>query len=52
MPGGRERYWDQVPFVVFPDEYKVELRECSESDVIEIDTFKELKAIDKAYNIT
>ena len=51
MPGGKERYWDQVPFVTFAKEYQVEIRECSEEDIIEIDTFRELKAIDKAYDI-
>lgn len=51
MPGGKERYWDQVPFSVFPEEYRVEVRECFEADIVEIDTFKELKAIDKAYAV-
>ena len=51
MPGGKERYWDQVPFVFFPREYKVEIRECMQEDIIEIDTFKELKAIDKTYDV-
>ncbi|MBQ9510492.1 MAG: NTP transferase domain-containing protein [Clostridia bacterium] len=51
MPGGKERYWDQVPFVFFPREYSVEIRECKQEDIIEIDTFKELKAIDKTYDV-
>ena len=51
MPGGRERYWDQVPFVFFPEHYKVEIRECLDTDIVEIDTFTELKAIDKAYDV-
>lgn len=51
MPGGKERYWDQVPFVVFPNEYKVEIRECKFEDIVEIDTFRELKEIDKVYDI-
>ncbi len=51
MPGGKERYWDQVPFTVFPEDYKVEIRECFDDDVKEIDTWRELKAIDKAYNV-
>lgn len=51
MPGGKERYWDQVPLSIFADEYHVEVRECSADDIIEIDTFKELKAIDKTYDI-
>lgn len=51
MPGGKEKYWDQVPFLDYPDEYRVEILECSAEDIIEIDTFKELKAIDKAYDV-
>lgn len=51
MPGGKERYWDQVPFVVFPNEYKVEIRECQFEDIVEIDTFRELKEIDKIYDV-
>lgn len=51
MPGGKERYWDQVPFSIFPEHYQVEVRPCQSSDIIEIDSFKELKAIDKTYDV-
>ncbi len=51
MPGGKEYYWDQVPFKVFNKEYAVEVRECIAEDIVEIDTFRELKAIDKTYDI-
>ena len=51
MPGGKERYWDQVPFAYFREDYQVEVRECSFDDIVEIDTFRELKAIDKTYNV-
>lgn len=51
MPGGKERYWDQVPFVYFKKEYQVEIRECSFEDIVEIDTFRELKQIDKTYDV-
>lgn len=51
MPGGKERYWDQVPLVVFPKEYNVEIRPCNADDIVEIDTYKELKAIDKTYDV-
>lgn len=51
MPGGKERYWDQVPLVVFPKEYNVEIRPCNAEDIVEIDTYKELKAIDKTYDV-
>lgn len=49
MPGGHERFWDSVVFEYFSKNYKVEIRECKESDVVEIDSFKELQAIDKTY---
>jgi len=51
MPGGREKYWDQVPFTDFPEEYRVRVQPCSAEDVVEIDTFKELKALDKTYDV-
>ena len=51
QPGGKELYWDQLPFRCYPNDYKVAIRECKEGDIIEIDTFKELKAIDKTYDI-
>ena len=31
------------------DNYKIHVRECNKGDIIEIDTFNELKAIDKSY---
>ena len=51
MPGGKELYWEQVPLVVFKNDYKVEVRECKEEDIVEIDSFKELVAIDKTYAV-
>ena len=50
-PGGKERYWEQVPLVYKKDHYKVEICECREEDIVEIDTFNELKAIDKTYDV-
>lgn len=50
-PGGKERYWEQVPLVYRKENYKVEIRECFDEDIVEIDTFKELKAIDKTYDV-
>lgn len=51
MPGGKERYWEQVALVVFKDQYKVMIKECKAEDIVEIDTFNELKAIDKSYAV-
>ena len=50
-PGGKERYWEQVPLVYAKNNYKVEVRGCLEEDIVEIDTFRELKAIDKTYDV-
>ena len=50
-PGGKERYWEQVPLVYRKEHYAVEVRECLAEDIVEIDTFKELKAIDKTYDV-
>lgn len=51
QPGGKELAWEFVPMRVFKKEYQVELRECKASDIQEIDTFRELKAVDKTYDI-
>ena len=51
MPGGKERYWEQVPLVYKKKNYVVEVRECFEEDIVEIDTFKELKQIDPTYDV-
>ncbi len=48
-PGGKERYWEQVPMVYKKENYRVHIRECSFEDITEIDTFSELKAIDQLY---
>lgn len=50
-PGGKERYWEQVPLVYKKKNYAVEIRECFEEDIVEIDTFNELKQIDPTYDV-
>lgn len=50
-PGGKEKYWDQVPLVERKQNYKIHVRECKREDIIEIDTFNELKQIDKTYDV-
>lgn len=50
-PGGRERYWEQVPLVYCKENYQVAVRACKEEDIVEIDTFRELKEIDKSYDV-
>ncbi|MBR4014247.1 MAG: NTP transferase domain-containing protein [Clostridia bacterium] len=50
-PGGKERYWEQVPLVYRKENYAVEICECFDDDIVEIDTYRELKAIDKTYDV-
>ncbi|MDR2210835.1 MAG: NTP transferase domain-containing protein [Spirochaetaceae bacterium] len=51
MPGGKERYWDQVALEYFIKDYNIEVRECSFKDIIEIDTFTDLKRLDRTYAV-
>ena len=50
-PGGKERYWEQTALVYKKENYNIYVRECKQEDIIEIDTFGELKQIDKIYDI-
>lgn len=49
MPGGKERYWDQVSLEYCIDNYTVEVRECTFNDIVEIDSFTDLKRLDPTY---
>ncbi len=49
MPGGKERYWDQVSLEYCIDNYTVEVRECTFDDIVEIDSFADLKRLDPTY---
>ena len=51
QPGGKEYYWEQVPLLVCKDRYKVAVTECLDDDIVEIDTFNELKQIDPTYDV-
>ena len=48
-PGGKELYWDEVALKCYIDQYKVSVRECTFDDIVEIDTFNELKKLDNSY---
>ncbi len=50
-PGGKEKYWDEVSLRDCIDHYSIMVRPVHEGDVIEIDTFNELKQIDPIYNV-
>lgn len=49
MPGGKERYWDEVALRYCKDHYRVAIRECRREDLVEIDTFRELQELDPSY---
>lgn len=49
--GGTELYWDQVQYSIHIDDYDFRIRECNKDDIVEIDSFKELVAIDDTYSI-
>ncbi len=50
-PGGKERSWGTVPLISYADQYKVSIRECSFDDVMEIDTYNELRKADPLYDV-
>lgn len=50
LPGGKERYWDQVSLEYFKGNYRLEVRECTFEDIVEIDSYADLKKIDKHYS--
>ena len=50
-PGGKERFWDEVPLREYIDHYKVLVRPVEPGDIVEIDTYNELKREDPAYNV-
>ncbi|MDR2586928.1 MAG: NTP transferase domain-containing protein [Coriobacteriales bacterium] len=51
QPGGKQRMWDQVAVDYFPGKYQLGVRECSFDDIVEIDTYEELCALDSAYRL-
>lgn len=51
MPGGKEKYWDEVALRECINNYKILVRTVSKGDIVEIDTFNELKQIDPIYNV-
>lgn len=50
-PGGKERYWDEVALRECIKNYRVWVRSVEKGDIIEIDTYNELKQIDSVYNV-
>ena len=50
-PGGKDRYWDEVALRECIDNYNVWVREVNAGEIIEIDTYNELKQIDSIYDV-
>ena len=42
-------FWDEVPLKYAKEHYKLHIRECLKTDIVEIDTYEELKEIDSSY---
>lgn len=49
LPEGRQLYWETVPNNICRGKYKIQIRLCLKEDVVELDTFAELKAVDEKY---
>ena len=49
MPGGKERFWDQVPLEYCKENYEIEVRNCTFDDIVEIDSYSDLKKLDSTY---
>lgn len=47
--GGKENLWEMVPLRIARKNYKLEVRKCHKSDILEIDNFIELIAADPSY---
>lgn len=49
MPGGSQRFWDEAPLGHFRANYRIAVRPCAPGSVTEIDTYRELQALDSSY---
>ena len=47
--GGPARFWDEVSLIDYKDHYNVYVKPVNADDIIEIDTYEELVAIDSNY---
>lgn len=48
-PEGKDLFWEFIPLVLYRDRYRVEIRPCAKSDIMEIDNFFELVELDPSY---
>lgn len=49
QPSGKSSYWDDVVLGNHNNHYHIKIRQCHENDIIEIDSFEELKKFDPNY---
>lgn len=47
--GGRDCFWEFIPLVLRKEKYRVEIRQCNKSDIMEIDNYYELAQLDSSY---
>lgn len=45
----RQIYWDDVAMFCYPEEYQLGIRPMKKNDIIEVDNFRELLALDPSY---
>ncbi|MBQ0078620.1 MAG: NTP transferase domain-containing protein [Eubacterium sp.] len=48
-PNGDEQCWEFPMLIEYRDQYHIEVRECTQDDVVEIDSYEELIQIDDSY---
>lgn len=46
---GKERFWEYAVLKQYKKNYKIEIRKCHKTDIVEIDNFYELVALDDTY---
>lgn len=50
QPDGKQKYWDEVSLRFCKENYDILVRPVFEGDIIEIDTYEELKDVDSIYD--
>ena len=48
-PDGKDYFWEFIPLVLKRENYRVEIRPCRKQDIMEIDTYYELRQLDPGY---
>ncbi len=48
-PGGKERFWDQIPLEFYKEDYQVRVRQAHSGDVVEVSSVRDLINLDKSY---